>query len=65
MSQLVYSTMSSRYSSTQAYLGTVAVCPECGGQKNKNLFKMVDGQQLCKDCQEGQEELKLMELEHV
>jgi hypothetical protein len=51
MSQLVYSTINSGYSSTQAYLGTVKVCLFCKTQKPKNLFRMVDGEEMCQDCQ--------------
>jgi len=50
MSQLVYSTINSSYSSTQAYLGTVKVCLSCKGQKPKGLFRMIDGEELCQDC---------------
>ena len=58
MSQLVYSTMSSGYSSTQAYLGTVKVCLFCKTQKPKGLFKVIDGEEMCHDCQvELKEEL--------
>jgi hypothetical protein len=51
MSQLVYSTMSSGYSSTQAYLGTVKVCLFCKTQKPKGLFKVIDGEEMCQQCQ--------------
>jgi hypothetical protein len=52
MAQLVYSTINSGYSSTQAWLGTVLTCPSCKGQKPKLLFKVVDGESICKDCQD-------------
>ena len=52
MAQLVFSTMNSGYSSTQAWLGTVSTCPCCNGQKPKLLFKVVEGESICKDCQE-------------
>jgi hypothetical protein len=52
MAQLVFSTINSGYSSTQAYLGSVALCPSCKGQKPKALFKVVDGESICKDCQD-------------
>jgi hypothetical protein len=52
MAQLVYSTINSGYSSTQAWLGSVLTCPSCKGQKPKELFKVVDGESICKDCQE-------------
>ena len=51
MAQLVYSTMSSGYSSTQAYLGTVKVCLFCKTQKPKGLFKVIDGEEMCQQCQ--------------
>ena len=51
MSQLVYSTINSSYSSTQAYLGTVKVCLFCKTQKPKGLFKVIDGEEMCLDCQ--------------
>ena len=46
--------------STQAYLGSVKLCPMCGGQKPKDDFKIVDGKAICKDCQV---ELKLEQQE--
>jgi hypothetical protein len=57
MSQLVYSTINSGYSSTQAYLGTVKVCLSCKTQKPKGLFKMLDGEELCKECYNEVKEL--------
>jgi hypothetical protein len=56
MAQLVYSTLNSGYSSTQAYLGSVLTCPSCKGQKPKALFKVVDGESICKDCQDELEQ---------
>jgi hypothetical protein len=52
MAQLVYSTLNSSYSSTQSYLGSVLLCPSCKGQKPKGLFKVIDGESVCKDCQD-------------
>ena len=52
MAQLVYSTINSGYSSTQAYLGTVKVCLFCKTQKPKGLFRFVDGDEMCRDCQD-------------
>lgn len=52
MAQLVYSTINSGYSSTQAWLGSVLTCPSCKGQKPKLLFKVVEGESICKDCQD-------------
>ena len=52
MSQLVFSTMNSGYSSTQAYLATVQYCPSCKSQRPKESFKMIDGESICKDCQD-------------
>lgn len=52
MAQLVFSTMNSGYSSTQAWLGSVLTCPSCKGQKPKLLFKVVEGESICKDCQD-------------
>lgn len=37
--------------SKQAYLGSKAKCSSCGESKDKNLFKMVNGKEMCKDCQ--------------
>lgn len=59
MAQLVYSTLNSGYASNQAYLGTVKVCIGCKTQKPKQLFRIVDGEELCADCQnELKEELQ-------
>jgi hypothetical protein len=52
MGLFMYSAQSSRPSSTQAYLGSVALCPLCRGQKPKDTFKIVEGQSICKDCQD-------------
>lgn len=52
MALLMYSSLNSGYSSTQAYLGSVRVCPMCKTQKPKELFKMVGGEQICGDCQD-------------
>ena len=52
MAQLVFSTINSSYSSTQAWLGSVSICPCCKGQKPKALFKVVNGESICKDCQD-------------
>jgi len=56
MSVLVFSSMSSGYSSTQAYLGTVRVCACCKTQKPKDTFKIFEGQELCADCREDLQE---------
>lgn len=55
MGLFMYSSQSSRQTSTQAYLGSVALCPMCKGQKPKDTFKIVDGQSICKDCQDEME----------
>ena len=52
MALLMYSSLSTKPASTQAYLGSVALCPMCKGQKPKALFKVVDGESICKDCQD-------------
>lgn len=56
MAQLVYSTMNSGYSSTQAYLASVRVCVGCKTQKARESFMMFDGQELCADCREDLQE---------
>jgi uncharacterized paraquat-inducible protein A len=56
MAQLVFSTINSGYSSTQAYLGTVRVCTCCKTQKPKDTFKMFEKQELCADCREDLQE---------
>lgn len=37
---------------TQAYLGSVMVCPECRGQKDKGGFRVLLGKAVCADCYE-------------
>lgn len=56
MAQLVFSTINSGYSSTQAYLGSVRVCTGCKTQKPKETFKMFERQELCADCREELQE---------
>jgi uncharacterized protein (DUF983 family) len=60
MGLFMYSSQSSRQTSTQAYLGTVRVCPSCKSQRPKDTFKVVDGESICKQCQD---ELETEELE--
>lgn len=52
MALLMYSSLGTNHSSTQAYLGSVTLCPSCNGQKPKQTFKMVGGESICKDCQD-------------
>lgn len=52
MALLMYSSLSSNTTSTQAYLGSVSLCPGCKGQKPKDLFKIIDNVAYCKDCQD-------------
>ena len=55
MALLMFSSLNTGYSSTQAYLGSVLMCPKCKGQRPKQLFKFVDGQLICGECQEDLE----------
>ena len=52
MALFMFGSQGTSPSSTQAYLGSVALCPYCKGQKRKDLFKKVDGVDICKDCQD-------------
>jgi hypothetical protein len=52
MALLMFGSMATNPASTQAYLGTVALCPICNGQKPKDTFKMIDNRSICKDCQD-------------
>ena len=56
MAQLVYSTINSGYSSTQAYLASVRVCVGCKTQKPKESFMMFEGQELCADSRDELQE---------
>ena len=42
----------------QAWLGSVQLCQECYGQKEKSQFRLFDKQELCKDCYEEKKECK-------
>lgn len=55
MALLMYSSLGTNTSSTQAYLGSVALCPGCKGQKPKETFKIIDNEAICKDCQDDLE----------
>lgn len=65
MALMMYSSLSSRYSSTQAYLGSVKMCCSCKGQQPKQLFKIVDGEEICHECQEELLQLNDEEIAHV
>ena len=52
MGLFMYSAVNGKHASTQAYLGSVRTCPECGGQQPKETFRMVDGVSICQECQE-------------
>lgn len=52
MALMMFSSLGTKPTSTQAYLGSVALCPGCKGQKPKDLFKIVDDESICKDCQD-------------
>jgi hypothetical protein len=52
----MYSSLGTSPSSTQAFLGTVAICPCCKSQRPKETFRMVDGESICKRCQDELEE---------
>ena len=56
MALLMYSSLGTKPTSTQAYLGSVALCPYCKGQKPKALFRVIDGESICKDCQDELEQ---------
>ena len=44
---------------TQAYLGSVLVCPSCKGQKPKGEFRVILGEAVCAECYaEIEEELE-------
>jgi formylmethanofuran dehydrogenase subunit E len=59
MALFMYSSINSKHYSTQAYLGSVSLCPMCKGQKPKETFKIVDGESICKDCQDELEQEEL------
>lgn len=52
MALFMFGSQGTNPSSTQGYLGTVALCPSCKGQRQKDLFKKVDGVDICKNCQD-------------
>ena len=52
MGLFMYSSVHAKHNSTQAYLGTVRVCPSCKSQRPKDSFKVVDGESICKPCQD-------------
>ena len=60
MALFMYSSQSPRQTSTQAYLGTVRVCPCCESQRPKDTFRVVNNESICKDCQD---ELETEELQ--
>jgi formylmethanofuran dehydrogenase subunit E len=37
-------------STKQQWLSTVKVCQSCLSQKPKDTFRVVDGEELCKEC---------------
>lgn len=51
VSEAVFVPTMKQGTSKQAYLGSKATCSSCGESKEKSLFKMVDGKEMCKDCQ--------------
>ena len=52
MGLFMYQSQHGFMNSTQAYLGSVRLCPSCCGQKPKDGFRMHDGQEICKDCRD-------------
>lgn len=53
--QLVYTVKQG--TSTQEWLGTVQLCPNCGGQKPKATFRRIDGVDVCLECQQEHDDL--------
>lgn len=50
--EAVFSPVMKQGTSKQSYLGSRMMCPTCNKPAPKDSFKMVDGKQMCKDCQD-------------
>lgn len=59
MGLFMYSSVHTKHHSTQAYLGSVLLCPSCKSQRPKDTFKVVDGESICKQCQDELEQEEL------
>lgn len=56
MSESAFGFVMKQGTSKQAYLGSRMQCPVCKKPGQKNLFKVVNGKEMCKDCQDDLKE---------
>ena len=50
MALFMYSAAHGKHASTQAYLGSVKICPVCCGPQPKESFKFFQGVEQCFEC---------------
>lgn len=56
LKEAVFAPVMKQGTSKQAYLGSRMKCQNCGKPADKALFKVVDGKEMCKDCQDDMKE---------
>lgn len=56
LKEAVFAPVMKQGTSKQAYLGSRMKCQNCGKPAEKSEFKMVDGKEMCKDCQDDMKE---------
>lgn len=56
LKEAVFAPVMKQGTSKQAYLGSRMKCQNCNRPADKNLFKLVNGKEMCKDCQDDMKE---------